>query len=310
MRQLQAGGPVVIKRIRYIKPTLTEDTDLAEVSIYARYFYSNLWCRTDINGITEDNPKLLKKEIFPYDDEMTSLKVEKIITELVDHGFLEQFACDDKAYLFCPTLAGHQHFHKNEKPYYSDNIVAALEQHRTSTVLAPEQHGASTMPAGLVMGNGLMGNGERVITAVELEGSTIGAVEALRGDDLVEKALSKAKHTTQILWLKSYEADWIKTEIIKALAWLDVNPRKKPKSFAKFMGNWLSSGWEQHRKTIPSVLPAREQPVICGNCTNGRIRAINRSSGATEHTSCHCFLGRKLTSYLKFDENKFVRAAL
>lgn len=58
---------------------------------------------------------------------------------------------------------------------------------------------------------------------------------------------------TQESWLFAYpDPAWIKQELNKAAAWITSNPKKAPKKFPQFMANWLSRGWEQFRKTIPS----------------------------------------------------------
>jgi len=62
------------------------------------------------------------------------------------------------------------------------------------------------------------------------------------------------KQRTVALWYKTYgDADWLVHEIHKAIAWLDANPQRRPKTnFARFLANWFSRGWERHRKTMPS----------------------------------------------------------
>jgi hypothetical protein len=83
--------------------------------------------------------------------------------------------------------------------------------------------------------------------------SGMGAIEAFQGDETIETLLKAVKHSTQKLWIKTYpDIDWLKQEFLKAATWLDVNPRKRSKSMARFLGNWLASGWERHRKTIQS----------------------------------------------------------
>lgn len=66
--------------------------------------------------------------------------------------------------------------------------------------------------------------------------------------------LAKIKPSTQSLWLKTYEdPGWLKQEFLKIIAWLDANPQKKPKkNYARFIGAWLSRGWEWHRKNLTS----------------------------------------------------------
>lgn len=64
--------------------------------------------------------------------------------------------------------------------------------------------------------------------------------------------LSKIKTIIQEKWLKLYpDVDWIKSELLKAEIWLGENGHKAPKkNFGQFMTNWLSRGWEQHRRTL------------------------------------------------------------
>lgn len=65
------------------------------------------------------------------------------------------------------------------------------------------------------------------------------------------------KPATAALWVKTYpDTEWVDMEIKKAITWLDANPKRRPKrSFTRFIANWLSRGWEQHRKTIASNTP-------------------------------------------------------
>lgn len=57
-----------------------------------------------------------------------------------------------------------------------------------------------------------------------------------------------------MLWLKTYEDPvWLRLEIYKTIAWLDANPKKRPKSnYTRFIGSWLGRGWEWHRKHLTS----------------------------------------------------------
>lgn len=65
----------------------------------------------------------------------------------------------------------------------------------------------------------------------------------------------------QLSWLAAYpESSWIRQEINKAAAWIAVNPKRAPKKYAPFMGNWLSRGWESFRKTLPANKPEAAIP--------------------------------------------------
>jgi hypothetical protein len=95
---------------------------------------------------------------------------------------------------------------------------------------------------------------EQAKASTELEKSNSrGAINELSGDSDIESILNSVSHTAQRTWIKSYGADWVKAETLKAIAWMEVNPQKKPKkNFGSFLGRWFARGWETHRKTIPS----------------------------------------------------------
>lgn len=63
----------------------------------------------------------------------------------------------------------------------------------------------------------------------------------------------------QEAWASAYpDSNWICQEIKKAIAWEAANPQKKKRHFSRFMGNWLSSGWDKSRKFLPSNKPSPE----------------------------------------------------
>ncbi len=79
-------------------------------------------------------------------------------------------------------------------------------------------------------------------------------------DPVVMEFLNKAeiKTSSVSLWLRTYNHDaaWLKLELLKILGWLDANPQKRPKkNYARFIGSWLSRGWERYRTTLPSNKP-------------------------------------------------------
>lgn len=105
-------------RIRNIKPDFCTDTHLSEVSIIARYLYLNLFCHMDMNGLTLDDPKLIKRDIFPYDDDMTIQRVKTLLDDLVRVTRLFRVEFEGVKYLYCPKLKIHQKFHYKEFPKY------------------------------------------------------------------------------------------------------------------------------------------------------------------------------------------------
>lgn len=154
---------------------------------------------------------------------------------------------------------------------------------------------------------------DTVCTEVE-QVPTSGAIDGLQEDAEVLAFLETVKHDAQERWLKLYpDIDWVKREILKMIAWLENNPKKRPKSprgKSGFITSWLARGWEQYRKSIPTVQPgpAPVLPIVaCDKCDKGLVRATNKSSGATEYCSCTCSAGRAKDRYTRFDENRFER---
>ncbi len=80
----------------------------------------------------------------------------------------------------------------------------------------------------------------------------LGAIKELSGNTTVETSLLEVAEKVQRLWLAAYpEPEWIQTEILKALAWIESNPSRRPQKFGMFMNNWLSKGWEIKRRGAP-----------------------------------------------------------
>lgn len=68
---------------------------------------------------------------------------------------------------------------------------------------------------------------------------------------------SKIKPDAFDAWNKAFGKDWVDAEINKATAWIHANPKRAPKSnFSRFFNQWLSTGWESHRKTVPRAATA------------------------------------------------------
>lgn len=58
---------------------------------------------------------------------------------------------------------------------------------------------------------------------------------------------------TQQAFLDAYpDPQWVAQQAFKALAWEVMNPAKRKKNFPRFLGNWLSRGWDEHTSKIPS----------------------------------------------------------
>lgn len=231
-------------RIRSIKPTFFEDTTIAELPIQTRYFYIGLWCFMDRNGACENDPKLLKKNIFPYDDSVTVQDVVKMLNELVKIKRLVERNHLNKRLLYCRTFLVHQLPHHKETPKYPllNELIDCPEKPGADPVLAQGKPGVDPVVNGeWCIVNGYASN----------ETNSFAELETVTNASL----LKKLKPEMLATWIKTYpDKQWLKNELNRSALWLLANKAKAPKSrFDRFVNSWLDRAWERHRKILASA---------------------------------------------------------
>ncbi len=93
-----------------MKPGFFKNEELAKVSHEGRLLYAGLWCLADRAGRLEDRPSRIRAELFPYQ----SIKVDRLLQELIAGGFLQRYVVQGRAYLHIPTFLDHQRPHPHE----------------------------------------------------------------------------------------------------------------------------------------------------------------------------------------------------
>lgn len=78
--------PSDVARIRTIKPEFFRSRSLARCSIPARLTFEGLWCEADDHGHGIADARILKGCIWPLDDEIEHVHVEKHLLELEETG--------------------------------------------------------------------------------------------------------------------------------------------------------------------------------------------------------------------------------
>ena len=124
-----------MSRARNIKPGFFKNDLLAECDPLARILFSGLWCEADREGRLEDRPKRIKVECLPYDD----CDVDALLNQLADRGFIVRYVVDNQAYIQISGFTKHQNPHMRE----AASSIPVPNEHRTSTVLAPDNTGTS-----------------------------------------------------------------------------------------------------------------------------------------------------------------------
>jgi hypothetical protein len=103
-------------RLRTIKPGFFKDPELGDLPVIARYFYAGLWCQADREGRLQDEPRLLKLEICPYDDvDPENLLVLLATPRSAERpGFIVRYQVGGRRYIWIPHFLDHQKPYKDE----------------------------------------------------------------------------------------------------------------------------------------------------------------------------------------------------
>lgn len=140
-----------MSRIRTIKPEQPKDEGLAALSIPTRYLFAFLPCLADRKGRLEDRPRVIKLEIFPWDE----VDVDKILADL-SPKFILRYESAGKRYIQIKTFEKHQRPHPKE----ADSIIPSPSKEdfsREKVCTSREKVCASKVDSGkesLTMDNG------------------------------------------------------------------------------------------------------------------------------------------------------------
>lgn len=98
-------------RTRDIKPGFFENEDVGSLTFAGRLLYIGLWTLADREGLLEDRPMRIAKQLFPFD---RRLNIEALLGDLEDKRFIVRYEVDDKRVIWMPTFRKNQRIHPNE----------------------------------------------------------------------------------------------------------------------------------------------------------------------------------------------------
>lgn len=146
-------------RIRSIKPEFCTSEQVMEVSRDARLTFILLWPFCDDGGVHPASLKVIKAEIYPSDDDVTTARVGEWLDELMKHGLIERFVANGQQYISVPGWKNHQRIEKPQPLRHpqpsSEGAVPVLElfgggllsQHAgADTEPLPKDYGTATEP--------------------------------------------------------------------------------------------------------------------------------------------------------------------
>lgn len=266
------------KKIRAIKPDLLDNPHFARLSLPARYLYRTLPCFMDIQGLARGEPRLIKNQVFGYDDAVLPLHVSAIMAELCHAGFWQALR-DSSGSLYVRDV----HFDREQFPNPKRERMA-FPAPETLEVVPPDVlefmtqqpalhsfGSAEQMRIGIGIGNG-SGRGcrggieemsavpdsrpEPAPSARRKRAAVSPPVGAIPEFEAQSEYLAQTRQSVQVAWLEAYpDADWVLREIAKAKAWA-LSRGKTHRNVGRFVSNWLGNA------DNPPAKPAKEVEAV------------------------------------------------
>lgn len=95
-------------RIRTIKPDAFKSDSLSRIHREIRWTFAGLWTYLDDEGRGRYDPRLIKAELYPLDDNVTAATLESEIDALEAIGSVCRYEVAGKRYIHAPNWLGHQ----------------------------------------------------------------------------------------------------------------------------------------------------------------------------------------------------------
>ena len=99
-------------RIRSIKPEFWVSEQIGNCSREARLLFIGMWTFSDDRGVHPAKTKTLKAEVFPQDEDITSVDVARWVQDLLKVGLIEEFEAEGALYWHVTGWAKHQRIDK------------------------------------------------------------------------------------------------------------------------------------------------------------------------------------------------------
>lgn len=113
-------------RIRTIKPTHVNDKELAKVSLQAHLLWVLSWCFSDDEGVFENDPLLIKSQVFPRRTDIRVEQIEQWLGQLVKARFIIPFTHDGEGYYLHRTFKIHQKIDRPQPSKIPENIIRRI----------------------------------------------------------------------------------------------------------------------------------------------------------------------------------------
>lgn len=102
-------------RMRSIKPEMFRSFTVSGWPVAVRWTFAGLLTYCDDAGRGADDPRLIKAEVYPIDDDVTGRKVEQHLAAIEKTGPLCRYQIDGRRYIHITSWAEHQRINRPTK---------------------------------------------------------------------------------------------------------------------------------------------------------------------------------------------------
>ena len=234
-------------RKRMISPEFWDDEEIGGWSIEARLFYIGLWSFADDEGRLRAHPKLLKSEIFPYDEKIDIGKLKAEVSKKV-----LWYKVDGQEYGYIKNFLKHQRIDRPSKSQLPAPEKEILDKFLTNGTLVEDSSNVRRTLAPNIIEYNIKEENISEDKSLALNDSNESCSEPVKKPVIPKINFSIETRSWEnitdkdvSIWEKAYPAVDITQELSKMADWLISNPEKKKKNYRRFITNWLSRTQER-----------------------------------------------------------------
>lgn len=133
-------------RARFIRPEFFTDEKVSDLPFGACLLFAGIWCHSDLNGVFEHSPRVLRGLIFPVRDGIDTATVGTWLGLLETAGMIGRFDSDGKSWGFVRNWIDHQQISGREKTIGSRRPKPPTQDHARNTLVTRQEHACAASP--------------------------------------------------------------------------------------------------------------------------------------------------------------------
>lgn len=213
-------------RIRTVKPDFWADEKVASLPRDARLLFLGLFNFADDEGRLRGNPLLIRSQIFPYDSDVDS---ESLLRMLAECSLIVRYEVQSESYLWICNFNKHQKIDKPSKSALPPPpSVLTKDSHSVRGVVVESSTGEGNGKEGKGSGNGVGLGVQQAAPPSDFQAFVSTEWPDIRKPDDFERRATEAYPALNLL-----------AEAKKAKGYEVANPRKAKTNHGQFFWRWL-----------------------------------------------------------------------